>query len=73
MDSIYDFVMDHLKGLNGDQLEKVAAGSGVPLSTVKKIRLKQILDPGVSHIEKLARFFRRRRKPHEGRAIHDGA
>lgn len=56
---IYRYVMQKLEGVNGEAaFEKVAAGSGVPKSTVKKIKWKQIKDPGVSHIEALANFFR---------------
>lgn len=37
----------------------VAAGSGVSLRTIEKIARREIKDPGVSHIEKLAAFFSR--------------
>ena len=37
---------------------QIAEGSGVPKRTVEKIKRREIEDPGVSHIEKLANFFR---------------
>lgn len=36
----------------------VADGSGVSARTIEKIARREIKDPGVSHIEKLARYFR---------------
>lgn len=36
----------------------VAKGSGVSPRTLEKIARKEIVDPGVSHIEKLAGYFR---------------
>lgn len=38
--------------------QEIAEGSGVPKRTVEKIARKEIEDPGVSHVEKLAGFFR---------------
>lgn len=40
--------------------QKIADGSGVPKRTVEKIARREIEDPGVSSIEKLAAFFRKR-------------
>lgn len=52
-----------------DRLEKakggwptVAEGSGVSLRTLEKIARREIKDPGVSHIEKLAGYFREQPK-----------
>jgi predicted transcriptional regulator len=42
--------------------KQVAAGSGVPYSTIYKIGKRIVKDPGVSHIEKLARYFRSTRR-----------
>jgi hypothetical protein len=57
--AIYDYVIGQLQLIKSEEeYEKVARGSGVPKSTVKKIKWKQIKDPGVSHIEALANFFR---------------
>jgi transcriptional regulator with XRE-family HTH domain len=56
-DSIYDFVMDGLQKTKGTWPE-VAEGSGVSVRTISKIARKEIDDPGISHIEKLAKYFR---------------
>lgn len=56
---IYEYVMDQL-GKTDLSYQEVAEGSGVSKRTVEKIARKEILDPGVSHIEKMAAFFRER-------------
>lgn len=38
--------------------KEVEDGSGVPKRTVEKIARRETENPGVSHIEKLATFFR---------------
>lgn len=58
-DSIYEFVLAELDALKGAWPE-VAEGSGVSRRTIEKIARKEIQDPGVSHIEKLAKYFRER-------------
>lgn len=55
--SIYDFVIEQLEAHKG-RWSSVAEGSGVPKRTLEKIARKEIKDPGVSHIEKLATYFR---------------
>jgi transcriptional regulator with XRE-family HTH domain len=57
MESLYEYVMDRLRQTKGSWPE-VAAGSGVSVRTVEKIAREEIKDPGVSHIEKLAGYFR---------------
>jgi len=57
MESMYAFVMTRLQGTKG-RWREVAAGSGVPLRTLEKIARKEIGNPGVSHIEKLAGYFK---------------
>lgn len=54
---IYEYVMEQL-GKTELSYQEIAEGSGVSRRTVEKIARKEILDPGVSHIEKLAAFFR---------------
>jgi len=56
-ESIYQFVMDRLQQSKG-QWPKVAKASGVPKRTLEKIARREIVDPGVSHIEALADYFR---------------
>lgn len=56
---IYGYVMAELQGITTERgYQDVAEGSGVPKSTVKKIKRKEIVDPGVSHVQKLASLFR---------------
>jgi hypothetical protein len=38
--------------------QEISDGSGVPKRTVEKIKRREIVDPGVSHCESLANFFR---------------
>ncbi len=38
--------------------QQIASGAGVSKRTVEKIKRREIEDPGVSHIQKLADFFR---------------
>lgn len=56
-DSIYEYVMAELQAAKG-RWPTVADGSGVSARTIEKIARREIEDPGVSHIEKLARYFR---------------
>lgn len=56
-DSIYEFVLHQLQASKGSW-RAVADGSGVSLRTLEKIARKEIANPGVIHIEKLASYFR---------------
>ena len=56
-DSIYDFVMERLAATKGDWVA-IAEAAGVSHRTVEKIARREIVDPKVSNIEKLARYFR---------------
>jgi transcriptional regulator with XRE-family HTH domain len=56
-ESIYAFVLGELERAKGTW-PRVAEGSGVSQRTIEKIARREIQDPGVSHIEKLARYFR---------------
>lgn len=58
-DSLYEYVMGELQAAKGHWSE-VAEGSGVPKRTVEKIARREIKDPGVSHVEALARYFQQR-------------
>lgn len=57
MDSIHAYVMRCFEHTHLTYQE-VATGSGVSKRTIEKIARREIEDPGVSHIEKLAAFFR---------------
>lgn len=56
-ESIYEYVLTQLEASKGRWAD-VAEGSGVSKRTLEKIARKEIADPGVSHIEKLASYFR---------------
>lgn len=58
-DSLHDYVIDQLQGAKG-QWPTVARESGVNIRTIEKIARREISDPGVSFIEKLARYFQAR-------------
>jgi transcriptional regulator with XRE-family HTH domain len=60
-ESIYEFVLSQLKQHKG-RWSDVADGSGVSKRTIEKIASREIADPGVSHIEKLAKFFREQQR-----------
>jgi transcriptional regulator with XRE-family HTH domain len=54
--SLHELVLPRLRD-GSLTYQQVAAGSGVSRRTVEKIARREIADPGVSHIERLARFF----------------
>jgi transcriptional regulator with XRE-family HTH domain len=56
-ESIYEYVMAELERSKG-RWPAVAEGSGVSRRTIEKIARREIVDPGISHIEKLANYFR---------------
>ncbi len=55
---IYDYVLDRLSASRGTWPD-VAEGSGVSRRTIEKIARREIADPGVSHIQRLADYFRK--------------
>lgn len=57
MESLHDYVLRNLKAYRG-RWPMVAKESGVSRRTLEKIARSEIKDPGVSHIEKLAAYFR---------------
>ena len=59
--SLHDFVIERLEESKGEW-QSVADGSGVSRRTLEKIARREIADPGVSHIEKLAAFFRQKKR-----------
>lgn len=56
-DSVYQFVLEQLERSRG-RWPDVAREANVSLSTLKKIAYKSVENPGVLHIEKLAKYFR---------------
>lgn len=59
---IFDYVLERLESSKG-RWPTVAAESGVPYKTLTKIAQREIRDPGVSHIQKLADYFRAQSAP----------
>jgi hypothetical protein len=57
MESLHQYVVDRLQAWKY-RWPVVAEGSGVPRRTIEKIASGEIKDPGVTSVEKLARFFR---------------
>lgn len=58
---IYEYVLRNLEAAKGTWAQ-VAEGSGVSKRTLEKIARKEIVDPGVSHIQKLADYFQDRER-----------
>lgn len=56
-ESIFETVLTRLQESKG-HWARVAEGAGVSKRTIEKIASGEIKDPGVSHIEKLYRYFR---------------
>lgn len=54
------YVVSKLKSMRmtPELLDQLERDTGVSQHTIKKIRWGQIVNPGVSHIEKLANYFR---------------
>jgi transcriptional regulator with XRE-family HTH domain len=59
--SLYDSVMADLEATKF-RWPQVAAATGVSIRTIRKIANREIKDPGVSHIEKLAAYFEQKRE-----------
>lgn len=59
---IYEYVMAQFTKADCPPYQEIADGSGVSKRTVEKIARKEIIDPGVSHIEKLAAWFQQRER-----------
>lgn len=57
--SLHEFVIQRLLATPRARWPEIAGECGISFHTVKKIAYRDIDDPGVSHIEKLARHFGR--------------
>jgi hypothetical protein len=63
MESMHQYVLEQLERARPDW-ETVSKGSGVPVSTIKKIVSRDIEYPRVDKVEKLATYFRtQKRRP----------
>ena len=65
--SLYEYVIGRLEASRG-MWPEVARQTGVSKRTIEKIARREIADPGVSHIEKLAAYFRTREQHPSARA-----
>ncbi|MBN3004496.1 helix-turn-helix transcriptional regulator [Chromobacterium alkanivorans] len=54
---LYQTVLQYLDSSRG-RWPEVADGSGVPVSTIRKIAQRKSLDPGVRTVEALAAYFK---------------
>lgn len=57
MENLHAYVLERLEAAKGKWPE-VAVGSGVSKRTIEKIARKEIVDPGISHVQALADYFR---------------
>ena len=56
-DSIYAFVLEELQAAKG-HWPRVAEATGISRRTIEKIARREVKDPGVSLVERLAAHFR---------------
>ena len=59
MESLHEYVISQLQAAKG-RWQVVANESGVSRRTIEKIARREVANPGVSYVEKLARYFRER-------------
>jgi transcriptional regulator with XRE-family HTH domain len=59
VETLHEYVLKHLLLAKGHWSE-VAEGAGISKRTLEKIARREIADPGVSHIEKLAAYFKQK-------------
>lgn len=63
-ESIYEYVLAELESAKGSWTQ-VAKATGISKRTIEKIARQEVKDPGVSLIERLAKYFRSIRKTPE--------
>jgi hypothetical protein len=61
MESIHQYVLEQLRRIRPDW-QPVSDGSGVPVSTIKKIASGDIEYPRVDKVEKLASYFKNQKR-----------
>lgn len=62
--SMYEWVMARLAATKGEWVP-IAEEAGVSIRTLRKIASREIKDPGVSHVERLARYYGERQEAHD--------
>jgi transcriptional regulator with XRE-family HTH domain len=58
-ESLHDYVVRQLQLVKG-QWPDISEETGIARSTIVKIARREVADPGVSLIERLARYFRQK-------------
>jgi len=66
-------VLARLSAVRFPDLHKVAEGSGVPESTVRKLRYGEVKNPRIQTVQALHDYFERRGKLAEGPAKQEAA
>lgn len=56
--SIHDYVVARLAGMPIKQVLRVSRDTGISESTIRKIKYRQVKNPGVSLVERLNKYFR---------------
>jgi transcriptional regulator with XRE-family HTH domain len=56
---IYEFVLKELAEAKGSWPE-VASGSGISKRTIEKIARREVKNPGIHHVQRLADYFARK-------------
>lgn len=59
-EAIYEYVLEQLQEHKG-RWSAVAHGTGISKRTIEKIARREVKDPGVSLIERLAKHFKEQR------------
>lgn len=59
---MHAFVLEQLEAHKG-RWPKIARETEISLRTIEKIARKEVVDPGVSRVERLARYFRSEGQP----------
>jgi len=57
--SIYQYVLDELQAAKG-RWSEVSEATGISKRTIEKIARREVEDPGVSRVEILAQYFKKR-------------
>jgi transcriptional regulator with XRE-family HTH domain len=55
--SLHEYVIAELEKAGSKHWRQISEDSGVNLSTLKKIARREVANPGVSFVEKLADYF----------------
>lgn len=59
---IYEFVMECFGERDRPSYRQIAKGSGVKKRTLEKVARREVKDPGVHSVQKLADYFRKQKQ-----------